>query len=152
MEEDDQRTCHYVARLNYTVQDKEMEMQRDQLTTERANADLIHRYELDHMQKDIELKNAEENCIAQQVEMLRLQIRLEGMRQGHSPPNSRCYFPFVCPLRTLLNHLSFLPAYHSLLLLFASLLPFLPVIHCCHCHSVFSCTYATVCCMPSMGV
>ena len=86
MEEDDQRTRHYVARLNYAVWDKEMEMQRDQLTTEHANADLIHHRELDCMQKDIELKNAEENCIAQQIEMLRLQIQLEGMRQGHSPP------------------------------------------------------------------
>ena len=86
MEEDNQRTCRYVAQLKYAVQDKEMEMQCDQLTTERANADLTHRCELDCMQKDIELKNAEENCIAQQVEMLRLQIQLEGMQQGHSPP------------------------------------------------------------------
>ena len=150
MEEDDQHTRHYVALLNYAGWDKEMEMQHDPLTTERANADLIHCRELDRMQKDIELKNAEENCIAQQVEMLQLQIQLEGMQQGHSPPNSRCYFPFICPLRTLLNYLSFLPAYHSSLLLFASLLPFPPIIHCFHHHSIFSFTYATVCCMPSM--
>ena len=64
MEEDDQCTRCYVAQLNYAVWDKEMEMQRDQLTTEHANADLIHRRELDRMQKDIELKNAKENCIA----------------------------------------------------------------------------------------
>jgi hypothetical protein len=86
MEEDDQCIHHYVARLNYAVWDKEMEMQHDQLTTECANADLVHRCELDHGQKDIELKNAEENCIARQVEMLQPQIQLEGMRQGHSPP------------------------------------------------------------------
>ena len=49
-------------------------MQRQQLAAENANADLVHRRELDRVEKDIELKHAEESCIARQVEMLQLQI------------------------------------------------------------------------------
>ena len=59
-------------------------MQRQQLAAENANADLVHRHELDCVEKDIELKQAEESCIAQQVEMLQLQIRLEEMWKGPS--------------------------------------------------------------------
>lgn len=60
-------------------------MQRQQLAAENANADLIHLRELVRMQKDIELKHAEESCIAWQVQMLQLQIRLEGMRKKDPP-------------------------------------------------------------------
>jgi hypothetical protein len=55
-------------------------MQREQLATESANADLVHHHELDRVQKDIKLKNAEEHLITQQVQMLQLQIQLEEMR------------------------------------------------------------------------
>ena len=74
MEKDDQHTCHYVAHLNYAVRNKELEMQHQQLAAENANADLVHCRKLDCMEKDIELKHAEESCIAWQVEMLQLQI------------------------------------------------------------------------------
>ena len=85
----DQRTRRYVAKLNYAVQDKELAMQHELLATESANADLVHRRELDHVQKDIELKNAEEHLIARQVQMLQLQIQLEEMRQrGHGQSSS----------------------------------------------------------------
>ena len=80
-EKDDQHTCRYMACLNYAVCDKELEMQRQQLAAENANADLVHCHKLDRVEKDIELKHAEESCIAQQVEMLQLQIQLEEMRK-----------------------------------------------------------------------
>lgn len=88
----DQRTRRLVTRLNYSIREKEIALQRDQLAAENANADLVHRRELDRMQKDIELKNAEENCVAKRVEMLRLQIQLEQLQRGQgssdvlSPP------------------------------------------------------------------
>lgn len=80
-EGDDQRTRRYLAKLNYAVRDKELEMQRSQLAEEHANADIVHRRELERMEKDIERKNAEESCIARQVEMLQLQIRLEELQR-----------------------------------------------------------------------
>ena len=84
-EKDDQHTHRYVACLNYAVRDKELDMQCQQLAAENANADLIHHRELVRMQKDIELKRAEESCIVRQVQMLQLQIRLEGMRKKDPP-------------------------------------------------------------------
>ena len=85
----DQHTHRYVAKLNYAVRDKELAMQRELLAMESANADLVHRCELNRVQKDIELKNAEEHLIARQVQMLQLQIQLEEMRQrGHGQSSS----------------------------------------------------------------
>ena len=73
-EADSQHTHRYVAKLNYATRDKELDIQCEQLAAEHANADIEHCCELVRKQKDLELKNAEESCIAQQVEMLQLQI------------------------------------------------------------------------------
>lgn len=79
-EGDDQHTRRYLAKMNYAVRDKELEMQRSQMAEERANADVVHRRDLERMEKDIERKNAEESCIARQVQMLQLQIQLEELQ------------------------------------------------------------------------
>jgi DNA-binding helix-hairpin-helix protein with protein kinase domain len=80
-DKEDQRTRRFVAKMNYAVRDKELEMQRNQMTEERTNAEAIHHCELVRMQKDIKLKKAEESCVARQVEMLQLQIQLERLQQ-----------------------------------------------------------------------
>ena len=79
-DQDDQCTHCYIAKLNYAVQDKKLEMQHNQMAEEHANADIAHCHKLECMEKDIEWKNAEENCFTQQVEMLQLQIQLEGLQ------------------------------------------------------------------------
>lgn len=88
-EADSQHTRHYVAKLNYATWNKELDIQREQLAAECANADIEHHRELVRKQKDLKLKNAEESCITQQVEMLWLQIQLEEMQQkGQSSSGS----------------------------------------------------------------
>ncbi|KAF8551932.1 hypothetical protein OG21DRAFT_1486619 [Imleria badia] len=71
------------ARIKNELQEK-LNMQHEQLAMENANADLIHRRELDRMQKDIECQHAKENHVAWQVEVLQLQIRQEEMREKAS--------------------------------------------------------------------
>ena len=80
-EADSQHTCRYVAKLNYTTWNKELDIQCEQLAAEHANADIERHRELICKQKDLKLKNAEENYIAWQVEMLWLQIQLKEMWQ-----------------------------------------------------------------------
>ncbi|KAF8424781.1 hypothetical protein L210DRAFT_802472, partial [Boletus edulis BED1] len=84
----DNCTHRFLAKLNHSTRDKELEMQRSQLEMERANADIFHRRELDRMQKEIEradkgieLTNTEGRHFARQAELVQLQIRLEEMRQ-----------------------------------------------------------------------
>ncbi|KAF8125979.1 hypothetical protein EV363DRAFT_1174912 [Boletus edulis] len=86
----DNRTRRFLAKLNHSTRDKELEMQRSQLEMEHANADIFHRRELDRMQKEIEradkgieLTNAEGRRFARQAELVQLQIRLEEMRQNN---------------------------------------------------------------------
>lgn len=63
MEEDNNHTHYYVTQLNYAVQEKELDMQHEQINADCTNADLIHHCELNHKQKDIELKQAEEHIV-----------------------------------------------------------------------------------------
>ena len=80
-EGDENCTHHYIARLNYSTRNKELEMQCNLMESDRANAELVHHCELDRMQKDIDQMQAEERSYAQQVVLLQLQIQLEEMRQ-----------------------------------------------------------------------
>ena len=80
--EDDQCIHYCLTEINYTVCNKELEMQHSQLAKECINADIVHHCELKHMEKHIEQKNAKESCITWQVEMLQLQIQLEEMPTG----------------------------------------------------------------------
>ena len=88
-EGDENRTRRYIARLNYSTRNKELEVQRNLMESDRANAELVHHRELDRMQKDIDRTQAEERSYARQVELLQLQIWLEEMRQkGQSSESS----------------------------------------------------------------
>ena len=88
-EGDENCTHHYIARLNYSTRNKELEVQCNLMESDRTNAELVHHRELDHMQKDIDQTQAEERSYARQVELLQLQTRLEEMRQkGQSSESS----------------------------------------------------------------
>ena len=54
----------------YAVHDKELAMQCEQLAIENANANLVHYWEIDHVEKDIKPKYAKESLIAKHMEML----------------------------------------------------------------------------------
>ena len=72
-------SLHCKTKLQYL--NKELEVQCNLMESDRANAELVHHCELDHMQKDINWMQAEERSYARQVELLQLQIQLEEMRQ-----------------------------------------------------------------------
>ena len=80
-EGDENRTHCYIARLNYSTRNKELEVQCNLMESDHANAELVHHRELDRMQKDIDRTQAKERSYAWQVELLQLQIRLEEMQQ-----------------------------------------------------------------------
>ncbi|KIK23915.1 hypothetical protein PISMIDRAFT_99536 [Pisolithus microcarpus 441] len=81
---EDSQTRRAALRYNYAIRDKELELQREELNSKRANAEIEFRREQDLKKLEIELKKAEENSFSRQIELLRLQIALKTLEQTPS--------------------------------------------------------------------
>ncbi|KAI6106783.1 hypothetical protein EDD17DRAFT_1839924 [Pisolithus thermaeus] len=87
-EESDAHTCHAAMWYNYLICKKELELQRDECSSQIANAEAAFCCEQELKKLDIELKKAEETSFNQQIEMLCLQIQLKNMEQGNPAASS----------------------------------------------------------------
>ena len=74
------QTCHTLAKYNFAVRDKELTMQREEHVLQLANTETEHQCQVDLRKLDIELKQAEENTVSRQVQLLQLQIELAKMK------------------------------------------------------------------------
>ncbi|KIJ58649.1 hypothetical protein HYDPIDRAFT_33975 [Hydnomerulius pinastri MD-312] len=81
-EDADSRTRCTAMKYNYSIRKKELELQRDEHSTQMANAETTYRREHDLKMLDLQLKQAKETAFSQQIEMLRIQIELKNMEQA----------------------------------------------------------------------
>ncbi|KAI6117127.1 hypothetical protein EDD16DRAFT_1707879 [Pisolithus croceorrhizus] len=81
---EDSQTYHAVLWYNYAIQDKELELQWEELNSKCANAEIEFCWEQDLKKLDIELKKAEESALSHQIELVQLQITLKALEQAPS--------------------------------------------------------------------
>jgi hypothetical protein len=81
---DDSRSRRAALRYNYALRSKELDLQREEHTAQVANAEAKFCHEHDLKVLDLEMKKVEEQTVAQQIELLRLQIQLKTMSSSSS--------------------------------------------------------------------
>jgi len=74
------RTRRTLAKYNFAVRDKELAVQREEQASKYANAETEFRCQVDLKKLNIELRQAEENAISKQVQLLQLQIELAKLK------------------------------------------------------------------------
>ena len=74
------RTHRTLAKYNFAVRDKELAVQREEQASKYANAETEFRHQVDLKKLDIELRQAEENAVSKQVQLLQLQIELAKLK------------------------------------------------------------------------
>ena len=67
-------------KYNFAIRDKELAVQWEEQASKHANAETEFWHQVDLKKLDIELKQAEENAISRQVQLLQLQIELAKMK------------------------------------------------------------------------
>ena len=74
------QTHRTLAKYNFAVRDKELAVQREEQASKHANAETEFQHQVDLKKLNIELKQAEENAVSRQVQLLQLQIKLAKMK------------------------------------------------------------------------